>query len=183
MDDTKSPHPVDEFLQSAPDAAPNAELRQAVFTRTTRLLRRRRWRRRVALVGALAACYLAGVLTMRLATPAPDQPRPERAGEAPRPPAPEDTPAVAAAVAEDHSALALEWRAFESSERRVELYRLAGDRYLEQERDLQSALRCYRQALDASPSGGLAIEASDNWLLIALKEARQKEDRHANNGG
>lgn len=184
MDDTRNPHPVDEFLQSPPEAAPGAERRQAVFVQTTRLLRWRRWRRRAALAGALAACYLAGILTMHLGTPSSPEPRPEVAAQ---PAAPVELPAVASLKTQPQpateSVLDLEWRAFEAREKRAELYRQAGDRYLEHEGDLPSALRCYGQALDASAEADLTISASDNWLLMALKEARQKEKGHARNGG
>ncbi len=182
MDDTSNPHPVDDFLRHDPAPGANAELRQALLGRTTQVLRRRRWLRRARFAGALAACYLAGVLTMRFATLAPVPPRPETAEQPPKVTLPDAPVLVEAPAAESETALALEWRAFEASDRRAELYRLAGDRYLEQHGDLQSALRCYRQALDAGTHESLMISTSDNWLLMALKEARQKEKGHARNG-
>src|SRR5262245_40887404 len=48
---------------------PNGPLRQDVLTQTMRVVRRRRWLQRGALAAALAACYLAGLLTTRLGTP------------------------------------------------------------------------------------------------------------------
>ena len=175
--------PTDEFREAGlPTDAP-AALRPALLAGTTRVLRRRRWRRRAGGAAAAAACYLAGVLTMQFAAPAGAPPRPESAHQ-PSPPALPEPPAVVAGavVPEDDSALALEWRAFESVERRAELYRRAGDRYLGLEGDMQSALRCYRQALDANPEASWMISPTDNWLLVALKEARQKEKSHARNG-
>lgn len=178
----ETPTPVDDFLQVDFSGPADPTLRQALLTRTTRVVRRRLWARRAGIAGALAACYAAGMLTMGFVTPPREGPQQEVARQ-PSQRETMDTPVVAAAdsVAEQ-SALALEWRAFESAERRAELYQLAGDRYLEREADMQSALRCYRQALDASPEASLTISASDNWLLMALKEARQKEKTHARNG-
>jgi hypothetical protein len=182
MADTANPHPIDDFLQKAAPAVVNPELRQALRVQTTRVLRRRRWWRRTRLTGALAACYLAGILTMRVAAPAPAPP-PEISRQ-PTPPTLPDEPerVEAPRPTVEETALALEWRAFEATEHRAELYRQAGDRYLERERDPSSALRCYRQALNATPPENLAISPSDSWLLMTLKEARLKEKDHARNG-
>jgi hypothetical protein len=58
---------------------------------------------------------------------------------------------------------------------RAELYRRAGDRYLEESADPRSALRCYTQALDEGSREDLEISAEDSWLLMALKMDRRKE--------
>ena len=71
-----------------------------------------------------------------------------------------------------------EWRAFDSRENRAALFFEVAQRYLEKQ-DYDSALRCYRQALDAAPKEELAIRSDDNWLVMALKEARQKENNDA----
>lgn len=63
-----------------------------------------------------------------------------------------------------------------SSASNPDLYRQAGDRCSTEEGDLASALRCYGQALDAAPDQ-VAVNPQDNWLLIALKQARQKENQ------
>jgi hypothetical protein len=80
------------------------------------------------------------------------------------------------------SAVDLEWRALEGQGKRSELYRLAGDRYLKEANDVESALRCYRLALETGSQKDLPISPEDSWLLMAAKEARQRENRHANNG-
>jgi len=155
---------------------PEAEvgvLRQAVFDRTTRVLRRRRWLRRGAVALALCACYIAGAATVHLLTPppsvvtvvvkepgAPALPVPNVA-----PPRPEEEP----------TAVAMEWDALDHPEKKVESYRRAGDRYLTESNDVQAAVRCYKQMLDAGTEQDLVIAPDDNWLLMALKEARQKE--------
>jgi hypothetical protein len=55
-----------------------------------------------------------------------------------------------------------------------ELYRVAGDRYQAQERPLD-ALRCYGEALNH----GASVEAQpeDSYLLMAIKHARERENR------
>jgi hypothetical protein len=72
-------------------------------------------------------------------------------------------------------ALALEWQAAESLELQPATYREAGDRYLRDENDLASAVRCYANALDSTSENDLAVRADDSWLLMALKQARRKE--------
>jgi hypothetical protein len=151
-------------------------LRRAVLHRTTRVLRRLCWLRRGAVVIALSACYLAGAATMRLLTPPSvvtvvvDKP-----GE-PAPPAPNVEPLPHET---EPRALALEWDALDHPEKKVESYRRAGDRYLAESNDVQAAVRCYKQMLDAGTEKDWIIAPDDNWLLMALKEARQKENLDA----
>jgi hypothetical protein len=178
------PDPCDNLL--APVSCPDdtADLRQALLRRTTRVLRRRRLIRRVGLVAALAACYFAGVLTMYLLTPSaavtvpvvvyvhPSEP------SAPKTlPQPQEMRATMPAPTVEH------WAArTEAPPERSQLYRQAGDRYMQEENDPASALRCYTKALDAGSPADTSISPDDNWLLMALKDAREKEKRHADNG-
>jgi hypothetical protein len=158
---------LDELL--APPKLPgNAdELRRKVLHQTTRLLRFRRRLRRVAWAAGFAACLAAVVFGIRWRPSAPLSPQPEVAG-LPSPPA------------QDESALGLEWHAFDSPDRQKELYRRAGDRYLAEGEDLQAAVRCYANALDAGNEEDLKLSPSDSWLLMAIKDAREKEKRDAN---
>jgi hypothetical protein len=176
------PDPLDSMLRP-PSAPDNQALQRAVYGQTRRLLRRRRRLRQIAYAAALAASFAAGLLVMRLLTPqsAPAPvPQPERAVKLPeKAPPPEKQPLSSV----DESALAMEWDAFDSSEHRSERYQQAGDHYLNEEFDPQSALRCYRHALDNGTKQDLAISPSDNWLLMVIKDARQKEINHANQGG
>src|SRR5262249_49084327 len=97
-------------------------------------------------------------------------------------PVPESAPQVPVPAADAKlSALALEWQAVENPARRAELFRRAGDLYLGQENDLESAVRCYKNALNAGSEKDLEIGPQDTWLLISLKNARREEKRHANN--
>jgi hypothetical protein len=161
--------------------------RKAVLARTQGVLRRRGWARRAGLAAALAACYAAGLATMRLAIPAATggegmarqapgatspQPTPlptPKSAPTPRPPEPDRAP----------TALALEWQAVDSPVRRPELFRTAGDRYLTENGDLQSATRCYRSFLDLCSERDRIVSVDDTWLLMALKEGRQREKRRA----
>jgi hypothetical protein len=188
---------IDEILSPALAAPRNDDLRQAVFVQTTCLLRRRRRLKRGFWVAGLAACYCAGLVTMtlwRAYTPPPNQsvlvdaeaniadsrgPAPVEP-EVPHQPEAlarlrqpgEIGPAVPAVVLERMGAAL-------AADRKAAYYRDAGDRYLEVEGDLQSAVRCYRRALDACSEVELAISADDNWLLMAMKKARQGERSHA----
>jgi hypothetical protein len=132
--------------------------------------------RRAALAVALAACYGAGLLTMRLLTPAKAAaPVVEERKEAP-PPAP-------VAVAPE-PAPAVERRAEQAADsERAALLRQAGRRYLEEEADPEAALRCYSKSLDAGTKDDAKFSSNDDWLLMAIKNAREKETRHANNDG
>jgi hypothetical protein len=169
---TDTPDPLDELL-AAPAPVDAAALRQSLLATTTRRLRRRRWLRRGALAVALAACYAAGLLTMRLLTPAApvaDQPVPV-AERPPEPPAP--APAVV-----------VEKRAEEAPDaERAALLRQAGDRYLNDEADPEAALRCYSKSLSTGSTDDAKFSPDDNWLLMAIKNAREKEARHANDDG
>lgn len=179
---SREPDPVEGLLRP-PTSADNEALRQAVYSQTRRLLRRRRWIRRFAYAASLLVSFAVGAGTMRM------MPQPARTelGEresvshplaqknpgtdAPRSPSPDD------------SALAQEWIAFDSEEQRSESYRQAGDRYMKDESDPQSALRCYSNALDNGTEQDLAISTEDNWLLMVIKDARQKEKLNAKQGG
>ena len=174
------PDPCDRLLAPISCPGDSADLRQTLLRRTARVLRRRRLVRRVGLSAALAACYAAGVLTMYLARPSAAVPDPMVVFESTPereilPPPLEIRETVPAPMVED-------WAARAVAQDRSQLYRRAGDRYLQEENDPESALRCYKQALDAASPAETSISPDDNWLLMALKDAREKEKRHAKNG-
>jgi hypothetical protein len=156
-------HP-DDLLAPPPLPSELTTLREQVFRRTVRRLRWRRYGRRAALAAALAACWVGGMLTMRWLSPtAPPAPRvvesqPDDHTTPPSPP----------------TALALEWEAFDRPEQQADLYRKAADAY-QQERDPLSATRCYGRALDGDPAQTQTSAVGDDWLLIAIKNARKKE--------
>ena len=90
-----------------------------------------------------------------------------------RAPAPPEAPHLQLAA---HSR-ELEWKAFDAKndQERVRLYLRAGDVYLATDQDIESALRCYSQALSYCDARELEFDPSDNWLVMALKSDRRKE--------
>lgn len=181
---SREPDPLDGLL--APPSSPeNEALWQTVYVRTRRVLRRRYLIRQFAYAAAVAASFALGLLAMWMTLPA------RSASKGTPPPAeiatkeenpPEEAPGVRGELVK-MPALEGEWKAFDSAEHRGELYRQAGDRYMAEESDPQSALRCYANALDGGTKQDLTISTDDNWLLMAIKDARQKESDHAKIGG
>ncbi|HEV3258580.1 MAG TPA: hypothetical protein VG013_17020 [Gemmataceae bacterium] len=189
MDHTpdSGPDGIDDFLEKGLPLAGGEHLRPALLTATTRVIRRRQRVRQIGLLAALAACYAAGLMTVRLAMPPPQAHELERVQETPRPvdkTGPVPAPAVRPSQAERHApALTVEWQAVDSRVKRPDLFRRAGDRYLEEAGDFQSAVRCYRSALHDGAEEDLTISVDDNWLLMALKQAKEREKRHAKSNG
>jgi hypothetical protein len=185
MNNLPEPDPWDGQLERVPAIGQTVEFRQALLLRTTRLVRRRVWVKRAATVSALAACYAAGLLTMHWAAPRPNQIETQVASAqvSSGPKKVDDPPKIEALQppAEASAEILEQWGPLVDPERRPALYRRAGDRYYADNSDLQGALRCYRLALDAGSQTDLQIAAEDNWLLIALKEARTKEKKNATN--
>jgi hypothetical protein len=175
--------PIDKFLNQFPSREESAELRIAVQNKTLAVLRRRRWIRRAGWVTGLAACYLAGILTtwmirsfqpeLRIA----DQPTIQTDTQGDKSPA-APMPESPKTIQQPETALALEWKACDSETRRPDLFRLAGDRYLEAN-DLESATRCYKSALRGASDKELQVTVNDTWLFMSLKQAKQEENRYA----
>ena len=182
---SRDPDPLDGMLRP-PSPPDNEALRQAVYTRTRRVLHRRRRVRQFAYAAGLMVSFAAGLLAMWMTMPArsasKDLPSSAPLAATPEKPSAEENPCLRRGLA-DESALATEWTAFDSTEHRAELYRKAGDRYMEEENDPLSALRSYGNSLDNGVEQDLAISSDDNWLLMAIKDARQKEKNHAKQGG
>jgi hypothetical protein len=163
----RRPDSLDELL-TPPVGQLGDVVRRDMLARTTRVLRRRRRVSQLTRLACLAACYVAGMLTVY-------DFRPETSPPAPRPIAPSTSPSRAGT-----SALALEWRAIDHPEQAGTAYRAAGDRYLAENADPGAAARCYGSALSAGPAEDLTIDPNDSWLMMAIKDARQKEARDAN---
>src|SRR5690348_9941457 len=89
---SREPDPLDGMLRP-PSPPDNEALRQTVYRRTRRVLHRRRVVRRFAYAAALLVSFAAGLLAMRLATPAPT-PLPEVVVTRPKEPAPPEQPSV-----------------------------------------------------------------------------------------
>jgi hypothetical protein len=169
---------LEDFLQHAPGVPMDAGRRESLAALTMALAgrsRRRRWWPIAAAVAAAVALALAsGYLGYRTGRaeaaarpviveqkrPTPDEQMPLPAPETPR----EDVKPVP-------SARELEWTAFDadSDRARVKLYFQAGDLYLAGNNDIESALRCYTQALYYGDAQDVEIAPSDNWLVTAVK--------------
>jgi hypothetical protein len=185
MDESRAPFrdPTGEFLGRRLTASSDLGLRQRLFRDTTRVVRRRRRWKQAGRAAALVACYLAGVCTSWLgrteSVPDPQVTRSEI--ESPHSyPSPPDAAIALARISlpldddPDVPAVVFERVAVAASpERRSHLFRRAGDRYLDGADEI-AAIRCYRLALDSASERDLVISPDDNWLLIALKKARQE---------
>ncbi len=178
---SRDPDPIEGMLRP-PSPADNEALRQAVYNQTRRVFHRRRRWRQLAFAAALLLSFAAGAGVMRLCLPARSASKETSQPVANSKSSAEDAPSFRNEMTNAH-ALAVENVAFDSEERRGELYRQAGDRYMTEENDPQSALRCYGNALDNGNEQDLAISTNDNWLLMAIKDARQKERNNAKQGG
>jgi hypothetical protein len=159
---------------SRPRSAP---ARDAILERTLGLMRRRRFLKRCGIAAGLLGCYLAGIATIAIARSGGN----ERSGAArqdamiaAQPAHVAPTPGKAEAVAATPPRVAPEkLSAFER-------WRRSGDRCLRESDDIASAVKCYSRALKLASEKDLAILPSeDNWLWMALKNARLKERRHA----
>ena len=157
---------------------PPADLRERLFEQTSARLRKPRWRRWPLVVGAAAAIVLAlvsGYVGLRLyhvdrvrglgvqdvveVNPAPE----------PQPPPVIETPVHPLVL--ENMALDAEsdlWRAASAE------YFQAGDLYFEQNQDIESALRCYHQALAYCDARELEVDVNDNYLVMGLKRERRK---------
>lgn len=157
-------------------------IRPRLMAQTASVVRRRRTVRRLAVVVALAGCYLAGIATVQVFRgfparpseavaemsevlqegPSPAEPPRQREREVPAP-AEEKEPAVA--------------------QTEFDAIRLAGDRRLHEEGDPLAALRDYSRALDHASAEDLALSyEEDSFLLAALKLARIEENQDDNDG-
>lgn len=164
----------DELL--APRGAPaNDRLRGELLDRTTGRLRLARRMRYAANGCVCVICFVAGVATTFL--------RPSRSPEVVHVQVREEVPAPKidappAAPKSPPSAAELELEAEKTlvKAEAARRFREAGDRYLSDFADYQSALRCYRNFLDEADPADRVVTAEDTWLLTSLKRAREQEN-------
>jgi hypothetical protein len=182
------PDPVESFLGNSTGDSASPTLQQAVLARTTHMLRRRRRYRQLALTCAFVCCYGAGLATTRLytgwASGPPLQATQDRLGSA----GPDLTPSqtlMASRLDSDPDVPALVFERIGlgvDTKERARFFCRAGDRYLQHDGDLSAALRCYARALEIGSASDLSVSPDDSWLLMALKQARLEERKHANDG-
>ena len=182
---TDPPDDLEPLLEPKPGAEP-AGFRDALFQRTTRQLTWRRWTRRAATAAGIAAVFVGGgaigwvVKPSSAAVDAPaaelvfvfvPMPEPAISGGLTSPGSPIVTPDSpgTAAEAEVQAELA------DDRTEAARLYRLAGDKYLNDRQDYANAARCYRLFLTRSGDTALSPEPADTWLLTSLKNAAFKE--------
>jgi hypothetical protein len=188
------PHDELDELLGPPPAAEPPGLRDDLFRQTSRQLTRGRWVRRARTAGAVAAVLAVGGLVGWFAKPAPPAVAPEAPAErvvfavavVPFVVVP-DSPAMDVAGSPELplSAAKLETRAelADDAAEAARLYRLAGDRYLNDRQDYPNAVRCYRLFLARAGDNGLSPDPADTWLLTSLKNAAFKEKYDAANRG
>jgi hypothetical protein len=180
---------LDDLL--TPRSAPEPPgLRDDVFRQTRQYLARGRWLRRLRTAAAVAAVFAAGGAVgwfgKPLPTSATTMPLPPRVVVAvavvpvtvvPTEPSRSPEPVLTAAQAETGAELA------DDPAEAVRLYRLAGDRYLNDRQDYRNAVRCYRLFLARAGDTGLSPDPADTWLLTSLKNAAFKEKHDVANRG
>lgn len=157
-----------EQLLHLPALEPAAPERQeALLAVTHRQLQRTRRTRQVLRMGLVAMVFVGGLgLGSLLFKPMPEGARllPTQSVPAPA------TPLLTAAQLE------LEAEKADQAPRSAQLYRQAGDRFLEAQ-DIQSALRCYRLHLTEGGQAARPVFTSDSWLLMSLKTNRNEGDQ------
>jgi hypothetical protein len=162
--------PLDDLLALRPAPAEDGKLRAAIWLRSTAVLRRRRRLKQLGWAVGLAACFVAGMVTMRwLAPPAAAAQVVEVVVPRPEPPKELPPPLVLSAAAVENLAL-------DSTDHRSELYRLASELY-RKEGDLASWVRCKDNALEAGKNEDLTVSPGDDFITIALKQERQKKEK------
>jgi len=173
MNESPLPGPLEEFLNHPPNLPLDAARRALILQQTSSELPKRRpsrWPIALAVAAAIAFVFVYffkpapeiknDFVEKKSVTP-DEKPNPRKEVLVEAPTHPRD----------------LEWRAFDAADDpvRVKLYFQAGDLYLDRLDDVQSALRCYQQAIYFCEASDLEINPNDNWLVMALKRDHRKE--------
>jgi hypothetical protein len=169
----------DDPLAAALDAgdqqlAADDHLRAAVFAKTVSVLRGRRRLKRCALAAGLLGCYLAGVTTMGVLRGGQQQEQPAAPGPTMAANSQRAAPRSRHVPAnpEKQQVAAKKPSGFES-------WRRIGDHYLRESGDISLAVAGYSEAINLASAEERRISpGQDNWLMMALKEARSKEKKH-----
>jgi hypothetical protein len=167
---------LDELLAPRPVPPANADL----FARTERALARGRQLRQVGRVAAGLGVFALGLTLGWVAKPdAPVRaPSPDVISVPVVLPVPvggsDPGPVVKAEPATAGAAELLAEQADDPAEA-ARLYRLAGDKFLNDTQDFRNARRCYRLFLARAGDTGLSPAAADTWLLADLKATIRKE--------
>ena len=160
---------ADKHLRATDD-----RLRAAVFAQTVGVLRGRRRLKRCTLAAGLLTCYLAGIMTMSIFCTGREQDRPTAPPPAlaAHPQRPASPPRHQSPRSEEQYAAAKKPSGFES-------WRRIGDHYLHDTGDVSLAVAGYSEAINLASAEERRISpGQDNWLMMALKDARLKERKH-----
>jgi hypothetical protein len=155
--------PLDDLLGPPPDR--EFPLREALREQTGRSIRRRRWRRRLALAAAAALFFVAGMGVMAWLRPPPE---PEAPAVAKVEPAKQEAEEKKAPAPVDPREL--------PPEKKAEILFAAGEKFLHEAKDYDAALRCYQRGLETADARMLDVSPEDDWLIMALKLDRTKEN-------
>jgi hypothetical protein len=160
--------PLPPFDAGGEPLVANDHLRKALLAQTLGILRRRRRLKRCALAASLLGCYLAGAVTMAaLHTQAGHLPTTAPATEIVK--SEKTTPSDR----NTRHVVAKTPTGFES-------WRRIGDGYLRESGDVSLAVAGYSEAINLASTEERRISPErDNWLMMALKDARSKENSNA----
>ncbi len=176
------PDPLDDFLQHPPALAVDLECQASLYEKSAALLRkpaRQGWPVVVGLAASIVLAMIAAYFFFGSKQVEPAPPNREFVEQKPEPVTPNPKPEepkieLVRAVLSPRE---LEWKAFDAQQdaERVRLYFQAGDLFLSAHQDVDSALRCYQQAILYCEERGLELDENDNWLVMALKRDHRKE--------
>lgn len=155
---------LDDILKPRPIPEASADRQALLLTGTIVQLKRTRRLRQVQLAALWATVFLMGVSIGWLGLQR--EPGQMAKQTVPSSPSNEIPPLLTAAQLE------LQAEKADDPIQSAQLYRQAGDRFLEAQ-DLRSALRCYRIHLNEGGPAVQTVLASDSWLLMNLKTSNE----------
>jgi hypothetical protein len=169
------PRELEAFLSGPPAQRPSAAFRERLLEETEILLPRPWFPRHFAV--RAAACLVVSVLGLFASWALLRRPI-TQASLVPATLAPVEAIQLREIASLPLSpAEALEWQAIESSSFRPQIYWNAGQAYMAEDGDYLSALRCYRQALDATPPELCQVTDDDDLLAMILKFDRSHQEK------
>jgi hypothetical protein len=172
------PEPLEEFLKFPPIMPPDLEKKELIAKSSASMLPRARGRlyTPTVIAASMALGSLATYFIMNITRDPPYQSvtqmrarvRDETDPKKTMPQKNEQKP---------RDAHGLEWAAFDAATdaERAKLYFQAGDLFLDQYADCESAVRCYSQAIRCCSPQERQVTRNDNWLVVAIKSDFPKE--------
>ncbi|MGD0518622.1 MAG: hypothetical protein ABSA26_13890 [Thermoguttaceae bacterium] len=168
--------PLDVVLSGKSKICGDDRLRQAVLAGTLGVIRRRRRLKRCTMAATLLGCYLAGMATLAFW---------RQGGENPSKPPSTQVAADGRSKTDVQATLPPDFagppdqKAVYIVASKYDILCRQADRYLLDPENLQLAVRTYSRALKYASADQRAISPEhDTWLLMALKDAHSKEQKH-----